>query len=120
MVLCCGEALIDMVPVQSATGEPCFLPISGGSPYNVAVALARLSVPTAFLCPLSTDFFGERLILKLQREGVDVTLIRRVDKPTTLAFVQLENQRSRNTPSSSMTRRTAPSSSPTSRPGFPT
>ena len=93
MILCCGEALIDMLPVKSAQGQPCFMPCPGGSPYNVAIALARLVVPTAFLSPLSTDFFGDQLVSTLVREGVDVSLVRRVAKPTTLGFVQLEDSK---------------------------
>ncbi|MDR3138075.1 MAG: PfkB family carbohydrate kinase, partial [Treponema sp.] len=59
MILCCGEALIDMVPFKNGGG---FLPCIGGSPYNTAIAIGRLGVPVRFLGRLSTDFFGESLI----------------------------------------------------------
>ena len=89
MVLCCGEALIDLLPGRTASGEPCFVPRTGGSPFNVALALARLGVPTAFFCRISEDFFGDKLVSRLEHERVDVSFIRRVAKPTTLAFIDL-------------------------------
>jgi fructokinase len=87
MVTCIGEALIDFIPQESAGGETCFLPSPGGSPFNAAISLARLEVPTGFLAQLSNDFFGDMLLGSLSDNGVDVSLVRRADFPTTLAFV---------------------------------
>ena len=84
MILCCGEALIDMVP----SGEV-YRPCPGGSPYNSAIAIGRLGVPVSFIGRLSRDFFGETLIKRLEENGVKTDMIARSDQTTTLAFVKL-------------------------------
>ena len=48
MILVTGEALIDMLP-READGRKMLLPVVGGSPFNVALALGRLGVPVRFL-----------------------------------------------------------------------
>ncbi|MDR2393734.1 MAG: carbohydrate kinase [Treponema sp.] len=95
MIVCCGEALIDMVPVpvptqESPERETGFLPCPGGSPYNTALALGRLGVPVQFLGQLSRDFFGERLITRLRQNKVGTDLLVRSEAPSTLAFVHIE------------------------------
>ncbi|MDR2102979.1 MAG: carbohydrate kinase [Treponema sp.] len=87
MILCCGEALIDMVPSKN---EGSFLPCIGGSPYNTAIAIGRLGVPVRFLGRLSTDFFGESLIKGLLDNNVGIDLTARSPQNSTLAFVKLE------------------------------
>lgn len=89
MIVCCGEALVDFVPMTGETGTAGYRPCIGGSPYNVAVASARLSVPTGFLAGISTDFFGDMLVEGLSANGVDTGYVRRLERPTTLAFVSL-------------------------------
>ena len=89
MILCAGEALIDMLPRTTTDGEAAFAPHAGGAVFNTAIALGRLGVPTAFLCGLSGDLFGDRLAEVLDAAGVDASLCPRVDRPTTLAFVTL-------------------------------
>jgi len=91
MILCCGEALIDMVPFhhEGAEGGEAYRPCPGGSPYNSAVAVGRLGVPVAFLGRISRDFFGESLVARLAANGVDTGLIARSGQPSTLAFVKL-------------------------------
>lgn len=82
-----GEALIDLVPAPAtAAGElGALLPLPGGGPYNVAVALGRLGVPVRFLSRLSTDTFGDALLARLEVSGVDTSLVQRGAEPTTLA-----------------------------------
>ena len=89
MLLCAGEALIDMLPRKTEAGEAAFAPYPGGSVFNTAVASARLGLKTAFYSGLSTDLFGERLAAVLTAAGVDHRLAARSDRPTTLAFVTL-------------------------------
>lgn len=89
MILCCGEALIDMLPRRTATGEAAFAPHPGGAVFNTAVALGRLGAPAGFLAGLSNDLFGAQLQQALSASGVDFSLCPRSDRPTTLAFVQL-------------------------------
>jgi fructokinase len=89
MILCCGEALIDMLPRRTAEGATAFAPHPGGAVFNTAIALGRLEVPTGFFSGLSTDMFGTMLAEALGRSGVDTRLCDRSDRPTTLAFVEL-------------------------------
>ena len=89
MILCCGEALIDMLPRKSEAGEDAFAPYAGGAVFNTAIALGRLGAPARFFSGLSRDLFGEMLERVLTASGVDATLAARSDRPTTLAFVRL-------------------------------
>ena len=88
MIISCGEALIDFVP--QAGGDLAYAPCPGGSPYNLAIASARLGAPTGFLGKISRDFFGDMLFGRLESEGVDTTFTRRSDRLSTLAFVKIE------------------------------
>ncbi|MBO6899817.1 MAG: carbohydrate kinase [Rhizobiaceae bacterium] len=89
MIVCCGEALIDMLPRKNPDGLTVYLPKSGGSVFNTAIALGRLDVPVGFCSGLSTDFFGAELKAALDASNVDLRYIHSSDLPTTLAFVQL-------------------------------
>ena len=89
MLLCAGEALIDMLPRLTEGGEAAFAPHAGGSVFNTAVAAGRLGLATRFFSGLSTDLFGARLASVLAQSGVDAGLCARADRPTTLAFVTL-------------------------------
>ncbi|PZR01014.1 MAG: carbohydrate kinase [Cereibacter sphaeroides] len=91
MILSCGEALIDMLPRETAAAEPAFAPYAGGAVFNTAIALGRLGAPSAFFTGLSTDLFGEVLEQTLAASRVDCSLCARSDRPTTLAFVKLVN-----------------------------
>jgi fructokinase len=89
MILSCGEALIDMLPRETVTGEPAFAPYAGGAVCNTAIALGRLGAPSGFFTGLSTDLFGQMLDQTLAASEVDTTLCARSARPTTLAFVTL-------------------------------
>ncbi|MBX3529230.1 MAG: carbohydrate kinase [Rhizobiaceae bacterium] len=89
MILCCGEALIDMLPRESASGEAVYMPASGGAVFNTAIALGRLGVPTVFFTGLSTDFFGAQLKAALLASKVELSHVHFSTRPTTLAFVKL-------------------------------
>lgn len=84
MIVCCGEALIDMVPAE---GDG-FLARPGGCPYNTAIAAARLGSRTRFLGRVGLDFLADLLFDRLSENGVDTGLSVRRDEPTTLAFVK--------------------------------
>jgi len=86
MIVCCGEALIDFMPI-SAEGAPAFRPFPGGSPFNVAIGLGRLGAPAGFLSRISTDFFGDLLMQTLGENRVDARYVKRAADPTMLAFV---------------------------------
>lgn len=89
MILACGEALIDMLPRHSTTGEACFAPYPGGAVFNTAIGLGRLGVEAQFLCGMSSDFLGDILRDALDASGVDHTPSPRMDAPCTVAFVKL-------------------------------
>lgn len=89
MIICCGEALIDMLPRVSTAGEPSFSPYVGGAVFNTAIALGRLEVPVGFFTGLSSDFFGQMLAEALTGSGVRLDYVKTSGLPTTLAFVRL-------------------------------
>lgn len=91
MILCCGEALIDMVAAPSLDGPDGFVPHSGGAVFNTAIALGRLRARAGMLTGLSRDMFGDQLADALKASDVDTTHIIRSDRPSTLAFVKLED-----------------------------
>lgn len=95
MILCCGEALIDMLPRKTALGSMCFQPFPGGAVFNTAVTLGRLAVPVGLYTGLSQDLFGAQLESYLAKSGVDTSLAARADRPTTLAFVTLTDGQAR-------------------------
>lgn len=91
MIVCCGEALIDMLPRQTAAGESAFAPHAGGAIFNTAIALGRLGISTGFFTGLSSDMFGDILRDTLKASNVDFGPCATLDRPTTLAFVKLVN-----------------------------
>jgi fructokinase len=95
MIVCCGEALIDMLPRTSAQGVAVYQPCNGGSIFNTAIALGRLGIKTGFFSGLSTDFFGDSLKAGLEASHVSLKYTKIWDKPSTLAFVKLDNGHAR-------------------------
>ena len=92
MFVVCGEALFDVF----ATGEtPTGMAMDariGGSPFNVAIGLARLGQPVAFLSQISRGFLGERLMRALAAEGVAASTVQRSEAPTTLSLIGVDAQ----------------------------
>lgn len=89
MFVVCGEALFD---VFAAGATPTGLALDariGGSPFNVALGLARLGQPVSFFGGVSRGFLGERLMQALVDEGIGAGLVQRLDAPTTLSLVGL-------------------------------
>ncbi|ANT50618.1 carbohydrate kinase family protein [Mesorhizobium amorphae] len=91
MILCCGEALIDMLPRTTTDGEPAFAPYVGGAVFNSAIALGRLGAPAGFFSGLSSDLFGGQFRDALGASKVSSTYAHTSPRPTTLAFVRLNN-----------------------------
>ena len=86
-VVCFGEALIDFL----AEAPQHYLRYAGGAPANVAVAVARLGTPAAFVGMLSRDAFGDFLLQSLKAAGVSTDCVERTDAANTaLAFVSLD------------------------------
>jgi fructokinase len=82
-----GEALIDL-KAKSALEFEGFV---GGSPLNVALAAARLGLPSALATRVSTDFFGQEIMGLLEQNAVQTDFLERGDEPSTLAFVRIEH-----------------------------
>ena len=94
MFVICGEALIDMFIESNEQTNSYQFPVNacvGGSPFNVAIGLARLGKPVSLLTGLSTDLFGERLKEVLISEGVSQQFIAEKQHPTTVAFIEKDN-----------------------------
>ena len=89
MIVCCGEALIDMLPRETTLGEKGFAPYAGGAVFNTAVALGRLGQPTGFFTGLSDDMMGDILRETLAASNVDFSFAAISARPTTIAFVKL-------------------------------
>ena len=91
MLLSCGDALIDFVPVKSADGRDAYVPAVGGSCLNIAVAMSRLGALTGFVGGISNDLFGTMIADHLAASGASLRYVRRSDDETTLAFVRFVN-----------------------------
>jgi len=89
MILSCGDALIDFVPVAAADGGEAARPMVGGSCLNVAIGLARLDVPTGFVGGIANDLFGRMIAQHAEASNVDLGFATRSDRQTTLAFVRI-------------------------------
>ncbi len=77
------EALVDLIPREETTYEA----VLGGSPFNTAIGLGRLGVPTGMTGQVSTDSMGEALASQLAEAGVDTRFVSRSTAPSPLAFV---------------------------------
>jgi fructokinase len=91
MILCCGEALVDMIERDTVDGHKGYVPFAGGAVFNTAIALGRLGAPTGFFTGLSTDLFGDVLRKTLSESHVDASPCALSSRPTTMAFVKLIN-----------------------------
>lgn len=91
MILCCGEALIDMLPRTTTLGEAAYAPYAGGAIFNTAIALGRLGISTGFFTGLSDDMLSDVLRETLASSNVDYTHCVISSRPTTVAFVKLVN-----------------------------
>ena len=84
-----GEALIDLVPGDSPLE---FTATPGGSPYNVAIGLARLGQDTTLMARLADNAFGRILRGRAVAEGIDLSASAQAEEPTTLAVVSLDTE----------------------------
>lgn len=88
MILCCGTAVVEMVPAMAADGRPAFVAEPAGVALGTAIALGRLGSPVGFAGALSTDPFGAALVQALQAAHVDLSAAPRTSRPSPLAFVE--------------------------------
>jgi len=90
MLMICGEALLDVFQGETTRTGMLLDANVGGSPFNLAVGLARLGQPAAFFSAISTGFAGERLMRTLVEEGVNTQAVARLEAPTTLSLIGLD------------------------------
>lgn len=78
-----GEALTDIV--QGDPGHWRSYP--GGAPWNVARALSRLGLSSAFAGAISTDSLGDEIARQSHVAGLDMRFLQRVDADPLVAIV---------------------------------
>jgi fructokinase len=82
-----GEALVDLVPggpAARARESP------GGSPFNVAVGLARLGNRTSLMARFADDRFGRLLRSAAAEEGIDLSVAPRAAERATVATATVD------------------------------
>src|ERR1700720_724870 len=88
MLLSCGDALVDFLPVKSSDGRDALVPMVGGSCLNIAIGMARLGASAGFVGGISTDLFGRMIADHALASQVDLRYATRSAHQTTLAFVR--------------------------------
>jgi fructokinase len=92
MIASAGESLVDFTPILDGAGRLSGFHLHpGGSPYNVAVGVARLGHDAAFVGRLSEDLFGPMLRERLAAAGASLALTTTGPEPTALAFVAADD-----------------------------
>src|SRR5262245_53141588 len=79
-------------PGETALGRD-FRITAGGKGANQAVAAARAGARVVFVTAIGNDDFGERALENLVREGIDVTLVRRLpDTASGVALIAIDDR----------------------------
>jgi fructokinase len=93
MFIVCGEALYDIFAETPAAGDGSVKhrAVMGGSPFNVAIGLARLGVKTGFLSGISRDPMGAALVARLHHEGISTRYVIRKAERTARMLVALDD-----------------------------
>jgi fructokinase len=82
-----GEALVDLVP-EGPAGR--YRESPGGSPFNVAVGLARLGNRTSLMARFADDHFGRLLRGAAAREGIDLSAAPHAAERATVATASVD------------------------------
>jgi len=82
-----GEALVDLVP-EGRSGR--YRESPGGSPFNVAVGLARLGNRTSLMARFADDRFGRLLRGAAVQEGIDLSAAPRAAERATVATASVD------------------------------
>src|ERR1700733_10430990 len=82
-----GEAIVDLIPAGPART---FQAVPGGSPYNVAIGLARLGHHATLMARLGDTAFRRLLRDHAQAEGIDLSSAPSAAGQATLAVVSLD------------------------------
>ncbi|MDT9001783.1 carbohydrate kinase [Paucibacter sp. APW11] len=78
-----GEALTDLI----RTGDDSWRTVSGGAPWNVAMAMSRLGELSAFAGGISRDLFGQAIWQASADACLDLRFIQQFDRAPLLAVV---------------------------------
>ena len=89
-VVCIGEALIDRIRNKSDQEFTDFL---GGAPANVACALRKLKIYSAFIGRLGRDEFGKKFIREFKNLDVDINFLQ-LDENRPTRIVQVNRDQS--------------------------
>jgi len=92
MIVVCGEALFDVFAQQEVAAGIELSARQGGSPFNLAIGLARLQGSAQFFGGLSQDMFGRKLHAALQAEGVNLDAAPRPDAASALVLVSVDER----------------------------
>jgi fructokinase len=90
MIVVCGEALMDVFQAGTTRTGLALDARIGGSPYNMALGLARLGQPVAFCGAVSSGSMGERLMQSMADEGINTACVQRLDAPCSVCVVGLD------------------------------
>lgn len=63
---------------------------AGGKGANQAVAARRLGADVTFFCKVGQDLFGTQAVAHYEAEGLDVSLIKKSDKPSGIALITVD------------------------------
>jgi fructokinase len=98
-IVAAGELLAEFVAAERGQGfdaPGAFVgPFPSGAPAIFADQAARLGASVAYAGCVGLDAFGDAIVARLARDGVDVGRIRRVARPTGTAFVAYRDDGSR-------------------------
>ena len=83
-----GEAIVDFVPDDASSLS--FVACPGGSPYNVAIGIARLGFETTLMARLARSRLGRILRERTVAEGIDLTAAPEASEPATIAVVSVD------------------------------
>ena len=88
-VVCIGEALIDRIKNKSNQE---FTDFFGGAPANVACALRKLQIDSAFIGRIGNDEFGKKFIEQFKELKVNINFLQLDNKlPTRIVKVNRDN-----------------------------
>ncbi|ASL74500.1 sugar kinase [Ralstonia pseudosolanacearum] len=98
-IVVAGELLAEFVAAERGQmlAEPgAFIgPFPSGAPAIFADQAARQGASVAYAGCVGHDVFGDAIIARLERDGVDTAQIRRIERPTGTAFVAYRDDGSR-------------------------
>jgi len=84
-------ALVDRAPQlgETVSGRE-FRTIAGGKGANQAIAAARAGASVAMIGAVGSDAFGDELLTTLERDGIDIALVRRVPGASGTAHIVVD------------------------------